>query len=87
MPGDASMIIAGAMPGRIFAAPRYPAGGFHGAPVTARTVALVGGGHPAVGRLATAIERRRPHVADWMPTLAPLLGVELPGADGINFLG
>jgi len=87
MPDDASMVIAGAEPGRIFAAPRYPAGGFHGAPITARTVALVGGGHPAVGRLATAIERRRPHLADWVPTLAPLLGLELPGADGINFLG
>jgi arylsulfatase A-like enzyme len=87
LPGDASMIIAGGKPGRIFAAPRYPAGGFHGAPVTARTVALVGGGHPAVAQLAAAIERRRPHLADWMPTLVPLLGLELPEADGVNFLG
>lgn len=85
-PGDRSMLIAGARPGRIFAAPRYPARGFHGAPTTARTIALVGGGHPAVRGLASAIRRRRPHLADWAPTLAPLLSAELPWADGVNLL-
>ena len=85
--GGPSMLIAGARPGRIFAAPRYPAGGFHGAPVTARTVALVGGGHPRVRRIAKALQTRRPHLADWSPTLAPMLGLELAGADGTNFLG
>src|SRR5438132_10722205 len=39
-----ALAIVGARPGRIFAAPRYPAGGFHGAPLTARPVALGGGG-------------------------------------------
>jgi hypothetical protein len=81
-----SVVIAGARPGRIFLAPRYSARGFHGAPVTARTVAIVGGGHPAVRRIAQALARRRPHLADWVPTLAPLLGVELTGADGVNLL-
>jgi arylsulfatase A-like enzyme len=81
-----SLLIAGAKPGRIFAAPRYPIGGFHGAPATARTVALVGGGDPAVRQLATAIAARRPHLADWAPTLAPLLGVELGRVDGRNLL-
>ena len=85
--GGRDLVIAGARPGRIFAAPRYPQRGFHGAPVTARTVALVGGGHPAVGRLADAIQKRRPHLADWAPTLGPLLGIELAGVDGVNLLG
>jgi arylsulfatase A-like enzyme len=86
LPGGESMLIAGAKPSRIFAAPRYPAGGFHGAPATARTVALVGGGHSAASQLGSAIRRRRPHLADWAPTLAPLVGIDLPGADGVNLL-
>ena len=85
-PGGPEMVIAGAKRGRIFAAPRYPARGFHGAPATARTVALVGGGHPMVARVAAVIERRRPHLADWAPSLAPLLGIDLRNADGVNFL-
>jgi hypothetical protein len=84
--GDNSMLIAGARPGRIFAAPRYSSGGFHGAPATARTLAIVGGGHPAVSRLADALRQRRPHLADWVPTLAPLLGVQLGRVDGMNLL-
>jgi len=84
--GDSAMLIAGARPGRIFKAPRYSSGGFHGAPATARTVALVGGGHPDVQRLAAALRRRRPHLADWAPTLTPLLSVEMPGAEGANLL-
>jgi len=82
-----SLAIVGAKPGRIFAAPRYPARGFHGAPITARTVALVGGGHPAVRRIADAIAARRPHLADWAPTMAPLLGIDLGRVDGVNLLG
>jgi arylsulfatase A-like enzyme len=84
--GGPSMLIAGASPRRIFAAPRYPSGGFHGAPATARTVAIVGGGHPAVRLLSAAIQQRRPHLADWAPTFAPLFGLELPGTDGANLL-
>jgi len=81
-----SLAIAGAKPGCIFAAPMYPAGGFHGAPLTARTVALVGGGHPAVRRMADAIAARRPHLADWAPTIAALLGIDLGRVDGMNLL-
>ena len=82
-----SVLIAGLKPGRIAAAPRYPIRGFHGAPITARSVAVVGGGDPAVGRLAGAIAARRPHLADWAPTIAPLLGVVLGRVDGKNLLG
>jgi hypothetical protein len=82
-----SVLIAGLKPGRMAAAPRYAARGFHGAPITARTVALVGGGDPAVGRIARAIAAHRPHLADWAPTLAPLMGVDLGRVDGRNLLG
>jgi hypothetical protein len=84
---NASLAILGAKPGRIFAAPRYPARGFHGAPVTARTVALVGGGHPAVKQIANAIQASRPHLADWAPTIAPLLRINLGRVDGVNLVG
>jgi hypothetical protein len=80
------VLIAGLKPGRIVAAPRYSTGGFHGAPITARTVALVGGGHPAVAKIAGAIAAQRPHLADWAPTVAPLLAVELGRVDGRNLL-
>jgi arylsulfatase A-like enzyme len=85
MSGD-SLAILGAKPGRIFAAPRYSAGGFHGAPLTARTVALVGGGHPAVREIADAIAARRPHLADWVPTIAPVLGIDVGRVDGMNLV-
>ena len=81
-----SLAIVGAKPGRIFAAPMYPAGGFHGAPVTARTVALVGGGDPAVLRIANAMTMKRPHLADWAPTIAALLGIDLGPVDGLSLL-
>jgi len=80
------VLIAGMKPGRMAAAPRYSTGGFHGAPITARTVALVGGGHPAVSRIAGAIAGRRPHLADWAPTLAPLLGIDIGRVDGRDLL-
>jgi len=81
-----SVVVAGMKPGRIVAAPRYSTGGFHGAPITARTVALVGGGDPTVRKIADAIAARRPHLADWAPTVAPLLGVDLGVVDGRNLL-
>jgi hypothetical protein len=72
--------------GRTFAAPWIPVSGLHGSVATTRTLAIVGGGHPAVGRIATAIAERSPRLQDWSPTLATLLDVELPAADGLNLL-
>jgi arylsulfatase A-like enzyme len=87
MAADDSVMIVGARPGRIFAAPELPRGGFHGAPATARTVALVGGGHPAAKRIAATITRRRPHLADWTPTIGAVLGATVRRADGESLLG
>jgi len=54
--------------------------------LTVRIVILVGGGDPAVRRIAGAIVARRPHLADWAPTIAPLLGVDLGRVDGKDLL-
>ena len=58
--------------------------GYHGGPATARTVALVGGGHPHVPAIARTLARRRPHLADWAPTIAGVLGLELSPTDGVS---
>ncbi len=73
-----------AQAGRSFGA--REGGGVHGGPGTAATVAIVGGGHPAVAQLARSIASRPPRLADWAPTIASILGVALPGRDGADLL-
>ncbi len=80
------LVIAEARAGWIFAAPDLPARGYHGGPATAGTFAAVTGGHPAVAAIARAIVARPPHLADWAPTLARLLGVEMPEGDGRSLI-
>lgn len=80
--GGPEVLVVETSRGRIFADRHLPAGGYHGGRATERTVALVGGGHPAVGAIAAAIRGRPPHLADWAPTIARLLGLPLPGVDG-----
>src|SRR5207245_11080746 len=75
-PGGRELLLVGARPGWIVAAPAHPSGGFHGGPATARTVAIVGGGHGAVPRIASAIARRRPHLATWAGVILDLLEVQ-----------
>jgi arylsulfatase A-like enzyme len=75
-----------AAPGRVFASPSVPISGIHGSLSTARTLAIVGGGHPAVAYLASAIACRSPRLVDWAPTLAGILNVDLPDADGFDLL-
>ena len=81
-----STLLLLAAQGRVFAAPRVPAAGIHGSAATARTLAVVGGGHPAVDRIGRALEQRSPLLQDWAPTLACVLGIDLPAADGLNML-
>ncbi|HYM51165.1 MAG TPA: alkaline phosphatase family protein [Candidatus Limnocylindrales bacterium] len=80
--GRDGMIIVDAQPGWIFDAWRLRFRGYHGGPATARTVALVGGGHPDVPVVAAAIRTRRPHLADWAPTIARVLDLRLQPLDG-----
>jgi Type I phosphodiesterase / nucleotide pyrophosphatase len=67
------VLVAGAGPGRVFRSERYSAGGYHGGPTTARPLAIVGGGHPAVAGFAAALRCHAPHLADWAPRIAGLL--------------
>ena len=60
--------------------------GTHGGPRTRVQVAVVSGGHPAVERLARAVETRPVHAADWAPTIATLLDLDLPTATGHSLL-
>jgi len=73
-----------AAPGRVFAAPWVPARGIHGSIGTARTMAVVGGGHPAVPEIAASIRDRAPRLRDWAPTLACLLNIDLPESEGLD---
>jgi len=82
-----NMLLLLAQPGRTFAAPWIPDAGIHGSLCTGRTVAIVGGGHPDVGAIAESLEARAPKLQDWAPTLADVLGIELPAADGFDMLG
>jgi hypothetical protein len=75
-----------ASPGRVFSAPWVPLSGIHGSASTAQTLAIVAGGHPAVCDIAASIEARSPRLQDWAPTLAGLLDIELPDADGLDLL-
>ena len=83
------VVVAGARPGRAFTPNRHPLpgtfGGVHGGPATTRTVAIVGGGHPAAAGIGArmAIPARPPRLVDLAATIAALLDVRLPDADGV----
>jgi arylsulfatase A-like enzyme len=81
---DRVLLLAG--PGEVFHDGHVPLLGLHGGPGTLRTVALVGGGHPLVPALAAAIATRPPRLRDWAPTIAGLLGLDLPDASGTDLL-
>ena len=83
---EPNLLLLLAAPGRVFAAPRIPTAGVHGSLSTDRTLAIVGGGHPAVSEIAASISARPPRLRDWAPTLASLLGIDLPDADGLDLI-
>jgi len=60
--------------------------GVHGGAGTTATTAIVAGGHPTVPRVAAAIGERPPHLVDWAPTVAALLGAPFPTAEGRNLI-
>jgi arylsulfatase A-like enzyme len=75
-----------AEPGRVFDGQPIPVGGIHGGMRAARTLAIVGGGHAAVGEIGVRVDARSPRLQDWAPTFAGVLGLDLPDADGIDLL-
>lgn len=76
------VLVAGAPGVRFSTGPAKHVKGSHGGPNTTRNVAVVAGGHPAVARIAQCIAASPPHLADWAPTIAAVLGVEFPSAEG-----
>lgn len=84
-PAGPGVVLVEAQPGRAFGDVQPP-GGFHGGPATARTLAIVGGGHPAARRIGARIAARAPTLADWAPTIAELLSLGVPTADGHSLL-
>jgi hypothetical protein len=61
-------------------------GGEHGGPATARTIALVAGGHPAVAGIRRTFAAGPPALVDWAPTIAELFGVSGGAFDGVSLL-
>jgi hypothetical protein len=80
------LLIAGTPGVRFGSASSKGTRGIHGGPGTTTTLALVAGGHPAVHRIGAAIADRPPHLADWAPTIAAILSVPFPSAEGRNLL-
>jgi arylsulfatase A-like enzyme len=78
------LVLVYAVAGRVFAGAGLPARGTHGGPGTACTLAIVGGGHPSVRRIAGSVGAGRPHLADWAPTIASVLGLASWRWDGRN---
>jgi hypothetical protein len=79
---EPDMLLLLAAPGRVFAGQKVYAGGTHGSRSTARTLAVVGGGHPVSRDLGYVIRQRPPRLREWAPTVASILSLELPAADG-----
>ena len=86
VPHGTRRLLVLARPGRRFAGSHHR-GGVHGSPSTARTVAIVGGGHDAVASIARSIALRPPHLADWAPAAAAVLGVPFGVAGQFGVVG
>lgn len=78
-------LLALAGPGRAFLGSRH-SGGVHGSISTSRTLAVVGGGHEAADLMGLVITHRPPHLADWAPAIAAVLGIPLYGSHGLPVL-
>lgn len=59
-----------------------PRVGVHGGPGTLQALAIAGGGHPAAGRIAARMASEPVTMRDWATTIAGLLGLSLPDAEG-----
>jgi len=79
---DPDILMLVAEPGRVFAGQKVYAGGTHGNRTTARTLAIVGGGHPLASVIGQSVAAIPPRLRDWAPTIAAILGIDLPASDG-----
>jgi hypothetical protein len=80
---SSDILIVGSEPGLLFGTEERKVGiGIHGGSGTSSTVNIVTGGHPTAMKLAKAVKDQRSHLANWAPTIASLLGLEIPEMDG-----
>jgi len=82
--GNANFVIA-EPPGVHLRRALSPTGGYHGGPSTARTLALVGGGHPRPGRSVEPSKRGLPPGGLGSDHRAPA-GLPCPAVDGRDLL-
>ncbi len=80
-PLAADTVVAWGRPGSSFGEFPWGIPGIHGSPRTSPQVAVVSGGHSAVGALAQWVEATSPRGTDWARKIARLL--ELPADSGI----
>jgi predicted AlkP superfamily pyrophosphatase or phosphodiesterase len=86
-PWYAGTRLAWTEPGRAIGWGECTMQGIHGGPAARTQVAVVAGGHPAVRAVAAALDAGRPRAEDWAPTLAAVLGLTLPAAQGRSLAG
>jgi hypothetical protein len=72
---DDNVLVVAAAAGRPFGSDRPLPAGLHGGRSTARTLALVAGGHPLVPELTQWAKAPAPHLADWAAIVARVLGL------------
>jgi arylsulfatase A-like enzyme len=81
--GELECMLVWSAPGRAFGFGGTPTRlGTHGGPRTRAQVAVVAGGHDAVSAMSRALDHRVVDAADWAPTIASLLDVQLATATG-----
>ncbi|MEP6658627.1 MAG: alkaline phosphatase family protein [Acidimicrobiales bacterium] len=79
------LVVLNAAEGRWFGAiPIRGLRGVHGGERTRAQLAVVAGGHSAVGAIRDSLQQRRPNAFDWPTTAAALLGVALEHAIGVD---
>ncbi|RZV45549.1 MAG: hypothetical protein EX269_09585 [Acidimicrobiales bacterium] len=83
---DEGITLAWSGPGRVFGRRHKSINGQHGSPRTRTQVASVFGGHPVVKTLADELASTTPSATDYAPTMAALLGFDLPHATGRSLL-
>ena len=83
---DDGFTLAWSTAGRVFGRGKKNRLGQHGSPRTTTQVATVSGGHPVVPKLAESVRGCSPHGSQWAPTVAKLLGLDLPHATGQSLI-
>lgn len=83
---EKGVTLAWSSAGRVFGHGHKNLNGQHGSPRTMTQVAAVFGGHPIVNDLSAAFTSATPTATAYAPTIAALMGFDLPAATGRDLL-